>query len=143
MRLDIPSYPRYDFWKNFTGGITMKRLVLIVLSMLFVLSAVSLVLAAKGPTGKFDAKAGDTIYVCSCGDGCDCGSLAKKEGKCGCGKDLVKTTVTKIDKTKVYYTLDGKELSAPIKGKYASAVVTATAVRLARSRASAAVTRIW
>lgn len=32
---------------------------------------------------------------------------------------MVKSTVTKVDKTKVYYTLDGKELSAPLKGKYA------------------------
>jgi hypothetical protein len=119
MRLDIPGYPRYDFRTNFTGGNTMKRFVLVVLSMLFVLSTVSIVMAEKGPTGKFDAKAGDTIYVCGCGDGCDCGSQAKKEGKCGCGKEMVKTTVTKVDKTKVYYTLDGKELSAPIKGKYA------------------------
>jgi len=97
----------------------MKRFVLVVLSMLFVLSTVSLAFAAKGPTGKFEAKAGDTIYVCGCGAGCDCGSLAKKEGKCGCGKEMVKTTVTKVDKTKVYYALDGKEMSAPINGKYA------------------------
>jgi hypothetical protein len=96
----------------------MKKLVLLVMSMLLVLSAVSMVLADKGSKGLFGAKAGDSIYVCSCGAGCDCGSLAKKEGKCGCGKDLVKTTVTKVDKTKVYYALDGKELSAPINGKY-------------------------
>jgi hypothetical protein len=97
----------------------MKKLVLLVMSLLLVIGAAGLVLAEKGSKGTFDAKVGDSIYVCSCGAGCDCGSLAKKEGKCGCGKDLVKTTVTKIDKTKVYYTLDGKELSAPIKGKYA------------------------
>jgi hypothetical protein len=97
----------------------MKKSILLVLSLLFVCAAVTLVFAAKGPSGKFEAKAGDVIYVCSCGDGCDCGSLAKKEGKCGCGKDLVTTTVTKIDKTKVYYKLDGKEFSAPITGKYA------------------------
>jgi len=97
----------------------MKRFVLVVLSMLFVLSAVSMVMADKGVKAKFDTKAGDVIYVCSCGEGCDCGSLAKKEGKCSCGKDLVKTTVTKVDKTKVYYALEGKELSAPLTGKYA------------------------
>jgi hypothetical protein len=97
----------------------MKKSVLLVVSLLFVFAAVTLAFAAKGPSGKFEAKAGDTIYVCGCGDACDCGSLAKKEGKCGCGKDLVKTTVTKIDKTKVFYMVDGKELSAPINGKYA------------------------
>ena len=65
----------------------MKKSVLLVLSLLFVSCVVGLAFAAKGPIGKFDAKAGDTIYVCGCGEGCDCGSLAKKEGKCGCGKD--------------------------------------------------------
>jgi hypothetical protein len=97
----------------------MKKFVLIVVSLLFVLAAASLCLAEKGAKGVFDAKAGDTIFVCGCGEGCDCGSLSKKEGTCGCGKELVKTTVTKTEKGKVYYKLDGKELSAPTKGKYA------------------------
>lgn len=97
----------------------MKKTALLVLSLLFVCAVFSVAFAAKGPTGKFEAKTGDAIYVCGCGDGCDCGSLALKEGKCGCGKDLVKTTVTKVEKGKVFYKLDGKELSAPVKGKFA------------------------
>jgi len=97
----------------------MKKLVLVTISMLFVFCAIGLAFAAKGPSGKFETKAGDTIYVCGCGEGCDCGSLSKKEGTCGCGKDLVKTTVNKVEKGKVFYTLDGKELSAPLQGKYA------------------------
>jgi hypothetical protein len=102
------------------GGFTMKKSVILVMSLLFVFAA-ALAFAAKGqgPSGKFEAKAGDAIYVCGCGDGCDCGSLALKEGSCSCGKELVKTTVTKVDKSKVYYELDGKEMSAPIQGKYA------------------------
>jgi hypothetical protein len=84
-----------------------------------VFAAVSLAFAAKGPTGKFDAKAADTIYVCGCGEGCDCGTLGKKDGTCSCGKALVKTTVNKVENGKVFYTLDGKELSASITGKYA------------------------
>jgi len=97
----------------------MKKSVLLILSLLFVCAAVSLVFAAMGPSGKFDAKAGDVIYVCGCGEGCDCGSLAKKEGTCSCGKELVKTSVTKVENGKIYYTLDGKELSAPSQGNYA------------------------
>ena len=97
----------------------MKKSILLVLSLLFVFAAVGLAFAAKGPSGKFEAKAGDTIYVCGCGEGCDCGSLAKKEGKCSCSKELVKTTVNKVEKGRVFYTLDGKELSAPMTGKYA------------------------
>jgi hypothetical protein len=97
----------------------MKKLVLLVMSLLLVVGAVGLVMADKGTKATFEAKAGDVIYVCGCGEGCDCGSLGKKEGKCDCGKKLVKTTVTKIEKDRLYYKLDGKELSAPITGKYA------------------------
>ncbi|MDA8414973.1 MAG: hypothetical protein M0023_14440 [Desulfobacteraceae bacterium] len=97
----------------------MKKSVLLVLTLLFVVVAVSLVSAAKGPGGTFDAKPGDVIYVCGCGAGCDCGSLAKKEGTCSCGNKLVKTTVNRVEKGRVYYSLDGKELSAPMTGKYA------------------------
>jgi len=97
----------------------MKKSVLLALSLLFVFAALSLAFAAKGPTGRFDAKSGDTIFVCGCGDGCGCGTLGKKEGKCTCGKVSVKTTVDKVENDKVFYTLDGKELSAPLTGKYA------------------------
>lgn len=97
----------------------MKRSVLIVLSLLFVFSAVSLVCADMGQTGKFEAKAGDTIYACGCGEGCECGSLGKKAGTCSCNKEMVKTTVNKVEKGRVFYTIDGKELSAPTQGKYA------------------------
>ena len=97
----------------------MKKCLLLMMALLLVISVAGLVLADLGTKAKFEAKAGDVIYVCGCGDGCDCGSLAKKEGQCSCGKDLIKTSVTKIEKGLVYYKLDGKELSAPQTGKYA------------------------
>ena len=97
----------------------MKRFMLLVCSLLLVVAAASTVLAAKAQKkGVFQAKAGDVIYVCTCGEGCDCGTLSTKEGKCGCGKDLVKSTVTKVEAGKVFYEVDGKEQSAPLKGKY-------------------------
>jgi hypothetical protein len=97
----------------------MKKSVLLVLSLLFVFAAVGLAFAAKGPDGKFDAKVGDEIYACACGAGCDCGTLGKQEGNCACGQKMAKTKVTKIEKGRVYYMIDGKELSAPTQGKYA------------------------
>ena len=97
----------------------MKKCLLLMMALLLVISVAGLVLADLGTKAKFEAKAGDVIYVCGCGDGCDCGSLAKKEGQCSCGKDLIKTSVTKIEKGLVYYKLDGKELSAAQTGKYA------------------------
>lgn len=29
-------------------------------------------------------------YVCACGDGCKCGTVSQKPGKCGCGSDMKK-----------------------------------------------------
>jgi hypothetical protein len=97
----------------------MKKIVLVVISVLLIVGAAGAVLADKGLKGKFDAKSGDAVYVCACGESCTCGTLAKSEGTCGCGQKLVKSAVTRVDKGKVYYQLDGKELSAPQMGKYA------------------------
>ena len=95
----------------------MKKIILVVLSLVLVFSA-ALVFADKGTKGMFDAKAGDVIYVCACGESCKCGTLAKQEGNCSCGQKLVKATVSKVEKGNVYYKIDGKELSAPQQGKY-------------------------
>lgn len=95
----------------------MRKLVLVVLSLLFVIGS-TLAFADKGTKGMFTAKAGDSIYVCACGESCKCGTLAKKDGNCGCGQQLVKATVTKIEKGKVFYKIGEKELSAPQQGKY-------------------------
>jgi hypothetical protein len=96
----------------------MKRLVLVVISLLFVFGATGLVFADKGEKGMFSAKAGDQIYVCGCGEACKCGTMGKKEGKCSCGKELVTATVTKVESGKVFYKIGDKELSAPQKGKF-------------------------
>ncbi len=96
----------------------MKKLILVVMALSLVVAAAGLVFAEKGSKGFYSAKAGDQIYVCGCGEGCKCGTLAGKEGECTCGKPLVKTTVTKVENGMVYYKVDGKELSAPQQGKY-------------------------
>jgi hypothetical protein len=96
----------------------MKKLVLVVMALTLVVAAAGLVFADKGSKGMFSAKAGDEIYVCACGESCKCGTLAKKDGECGCGQKLVETKVTKVEKGKVYYMIDGKELSAPQQGKF-------------------------
>lgn len=95
----------------------MQKLVLIVVALLLVVATVGLVSAEDGK-GLFSAKAGDEIYVCGCGESCKCGTLAMKEGNCSCGQKMVKTTVTKVEKGRVFYSVDGKELSAPQKGKF-------------------------
>jgi hypothetical protein len=96
----------------------MKKLFIFVLSLTVICFSAGLALADKDSSGKFSGKAGDTIYVCACGDSCKCGTIGMKEGNCGCGQKLIKTTVTKVEKDKVFYKIEGKELSGPVQGKY-------------------------
>lgn len=63
-------------------------------------------------------KKGDVVYVCGCGEGCDCKTMSRKEGKCSCGKALGKGTVSKIEGDNAVVTLDGKELNLITKAKY-------------------------
>jgi len=63
-------------------------------------------------------KAGETIYVCACGAGCDCKTISRKEGNCGCGNPLVKSTVTKVEGEKVFAPVKGVEQSFPTKAAY-------------------------
>lgn len=95
----------------------MKKRLVWGLALVFALSAASVAFAAvKG--GKISLKAGDTVYVCGCGEACDCGTISKKPGKCGCDKDLVKGTVSKVTKGKATIMVDGKERVFSTTGKY-------------------------
>ena len=71
-------------------------------------------------SGSLSAKAGDTIYVCTCPT-CDCHVVALKPGKCGCGHDLAKVTVTGVQDQVATFEIDGKTLTAKLTGKYACA----------------------
>ncbi len=63
-------------------------------------------------------KKGDSIYVCSCGDSCDCKTMSRKEGKCDCGKALGKGVVSKVEGNKTVVTVAGKDLNFATKAKY-------------------------
>jgi len=76
----------------------MKKAVLAGLAILVCLFWAGGVLAAE--SHKMNLKVGDEIFVCGCGKDCPCDTMAKKEGKCSCGKPLVKGTVTKVGKGK-------------------------------------------
>jgi hypothetical protein len=52
---------------------------------------------------------GDEVYACGCGDGCDCYTISRKEGKCTCDKDLVKAKVTKVSAKAVTIKADDWE----------------------------------
>jgi len=68
--------------------------------------------------GKLVLKAGDEIYVCGCGAGCPCGTISKKAGKCTCNKDLVKTSVAKVEEGEAYVMVNGKEQAFKTTGKF-------------------------
>jgi hypothetical protein len=97
----------------------MKRLLRIVIVTLLSLMMVSAAFAAA--PGKMNLKVGDEVYVCNCGSGCPCYSMAMKEGTCACGKDkLIKAKVTKVEKDAAYVQANGwdKPQAFPTQGKY-------------------------
>ena len=88
------------------------RLVLVVATVLAFTAGIAL----AGPTA-LKLNAGDTAYVCGCGSKC-CEVVSKKPGKCACGHDLVKVTVSKVKGNKASYEVAGKKQTVSMKGKY-------------------------
>ena len=95
----------------------MKRLFVLACAVMFAFVFVG---TAAADT-KITFKKGDEVYVCGCGAGCACLTMSKKAGKCGCGKDLVKTKIDKVVKGKAYVKVDGKTMIFKTTGKYACA----------------------
>jgi hypothetical protein len=98
----------------------MKKSILVVLAMVFSFVCAGLVMAAV-ENGKLVVKAGDEIYVCNCGEKCPCETMGKKAGKCSCGKEMTKVSVTKVEEDKATFMLDGKERAMKTTGKFACA----------------------
>jgi hypothetical protein len=94
----------------------MRKTVLVGLALILSVVFVSAGFAAE--SSKMKLKKGDEVYVCGCGKGCDCDTMAKKEGKCTCGKDLVKAKVTKVKGGKAYFMINGEEKGFKMQGKY-------------------------
>ena len=90
----------------------MKKLL--IFTIVLTLALASLALADKA---KMTAKVGDELYVCACGEGCPCDTMSRNPGQCSCGKDLVKTKVTKVEKGKITVESRGKPFMSV--GKYA------------------------
>jgi hypothetical protein len=80
----------------------MKKLL--VLAVVFAVALATLALADRT---MMTAKVGDVLYVCGCGEGCPCDTMSRNPGQCTCGKDLVKTKVTKVEKGKI--TVESRE----------------------------------
>lgn len=92
-----------------------------VLGVLFTggLAATAYSTAAAAEEAKASGlKKGDIVYVCGCGESCHCGSIAAAPGKCGCGKDLIKATVTAVEGTTIKVDRGGKPGETSFKGTY-------------------------
>jgi hypothetical protein len=98
----------------------MKKALSVTVMVLFTLVTISAAFA-EVENGKISLKVGDEVYVCNCGVKCPCETMSRKEGKCSCGADLVKGTVTKVEKGKAMVMVDGKERSFKTTGKYTCA----------------------
>jgi hypothetical protein len=66
-------------------------------------------------------KKGDSVYVCACGESCDCMTMSRKAGKCSCDNEMAKTVVEKVESGKIFVQVKGKEQTFPVKAKYACA----------------------
>jgi hypothetical protein len=97
---------------------TMKTLSMIG-AMCLLLGMAGVVSAAQPASLK--VKAGDVAYVCNCGPKCACGTVSLKEGKCGCGHDLVKVTVTQVKGNRALFQMEGKERNVKLTAKLACA----------------------
>ncbi len=92
----------------------MRKLFL--LTLVLTIGFAGLALADKST---MTPKVGDELYVCACGDGCKCDTMSNNSAQCSCGKDLVKSKVTKVEKGKI--TMEGRNRPFISTGKYACA----------------------
>ena len=90
----------------------MKKLL--ILMIVFTLTFATFAFADKT---RMKAKVGDELYVCACGEGCPCDSMSRNAGQCTCGKDMVKTKVTKVENGRI--TVESRAKPFISKGKYA------------------------
>jgi len=74
----------------------MKKAAVLLAVLTLVLVAIAF---AANPKPVF--KLGADVYACNCGETCPCQTISKKEGKCPCGKDMVKAKVTGVAKSEV------------------------------------------
>ncbi|RJR48398.1 MAG: hypothetical protein C4567_00020 [Deltaproteobacteria bacterium] len=85
----------------------MKKTIFLAAAVLFL--AMVAITFAGNPKPVFTV--GQEVYACNCGEQCDCFTMAKKPGKCVCGKEMVKAKVTAVEKGKV--TLQGEGWEKP------------------------------
>ena len=90
----------------------MKKVLVLMVGLTFIFATFAL-----ADKTQMTAKVGDELYVCPCGEGCPCDMMSRNSGQCPCGKDMVKTKVTKVEKGRITVQSRGKPFISV--GKYA------------------------
>jgi len=87
------------------------------MAAVFVLTFATFLLANSRPT--IELAPGDEVYACACGSECDCGTLSQVANVCGCGRELVKARVVKVDAEEATLVVNGREKVFRTTGRYA------------------------
>jgi len=90
-----------------------------IVSALVVLVMALAVAAVAAESGSMTLKPGDQVYVCNCGTGCPCDSMANRASKCTCDKPMVQGTVKQVGEGTATVLVGGEERSFKTAGKYA------------------------
>ncbi len=98
----------------------MKPFRLAVLVLVVVLAAAFVGHVVAADVKKLDVKVGEEYYVCNCGEKCPCDTISTQKGQCGCGRDMVKGKVTKVEGDKAMFQAEGweKEVEFDLVAKY-------------------------
>ena len=56
----------------------------------------------------------DVVYVCNCGDDCDCGTMAVAPGTCSCGTELVQAHLVKVEENEALLCTCGGDCDCTI-----------------------------
>lgn len=83
----------------------MKRAWVVGLIMVFVATAVGMVIAADKSK---------VYYVCNCKDDCKCNSISKEPGKCTCGTEMTAMHLLAIEKDTAKFCRCGAECTCEL-----------------------------
>lgn len=88
-----------------------------ILAGLFLVAALCLASFTIAGVTAGSVKAGDTVYVCPCGEACACRTISDAAEKCRCGKELTKATVIRVENGSAVVSVAGKEQTFTLGGK--------------------------
>ncbi|WP_429886574.1 hypothetical protein [Geoalkalibacter halelectricus] len=95
----------------------MKKALLAAMVMVM---ALALAAVAAEPS-RMALEVGEQIYACGCGVNCPCDTLAKRDGKCTCGRDMVRAEVLEVGEDEAVIRIAGEKRTVKTLAKYVCA----------------------